>query len=204
MIGFYCIAFIECVLAGKTLLDYANLFSLNDYKKNHKIIYKYFKDIYDKPWFQTKKIHEKRNYPFNEIKHNDLISEKRKKKCKALNFFEHFLVFASSVSGCVLISAFGSLVGVPVGTASSAVGLKICAVTAGIKKYNLIIQKKRKNMIKQYCQEKLRQIEFLISKALMNSCVSHDVFISVNNVLRRYNEIKKKIKNLQNTVEYII
>ena len=51
MIGFYCIAFIECVLAGKTLLDYANLFSLNDYKKNHKIIYKYFKDIYDKPWF---------------------------------------------------------------------------------------------------------------------------------------------------------
>ena len=38
----------------------------------------------------------------------------------------------------------------------------------------------------------------------MNSCVSHDVFISVNNVLRRYNEIKKKIKNLQNTVEYII
>ena len=28
----------------------------------------------------------------------------------------------------------------------------------------------------------------------MNSCVSHDVFISVNNVLRRYNEIKKKSK----------
>ena len=26
----------------------------------------------------------------------------------------------------------------------------------------------------------------------MNSCVSHDEFISVNNVLRKYNEIKKK------------
>ena len=40
--GFYCIAFIKYMLAGKTLLDYINLFSPNDYKKNGKIIYKYF------------------------------------------------------------------------------------------------------------------------------------------------------------------
>ena len=46
MCGFYCIAFIEFMLAGKTLLDYTNLFSLNGYKKNDKIIYKYFKDKY--------------------------------------------------------------------------------------------------------------------------------------------------------------
>ena len=45
MCGFYCIAFIE-KLAGKTLLDYTNFFSPNDYKKNDKIIYKYFKDKY--------------------------------------------------------------------------------------------------------------------------------------------------------------
>ena len=37
----YCIAFIEYMLAGKTLLDYTNLFSPNDYKENVKIIYKY-------------------------------------------------------------------------------------------------------------------------------------------------------------------
>ena len=46
MCGFYCIAFIECMLAGKTLLDYTNLFFQNVYKKNEKIIYKYFKDKY--------------------------------------------------------------------------------------------------------------------------------------------------------------
>ena len=46
MYGFYCIAFIECMLAGKTLLDYTSLISPNDYKKNDKIIYKYFKDKY--------------------------------------------------------------------------------------------------------------------------------------------------------------
>ena len=32
------------MLAGKSLLDYTNLFSPNDYKKNDKTIYKYFKD----------------------------------------------------------------------------------------------------------------------------------------------------------------
>ena len=36
MFGFCCIVFIECMLAGKTLLDYTNLFSPNDYKKNNK------------------------------------------------------------------------------------------------------------------------------------------------------------------------
>ena len=44
MYGFYCLVFIEYMLAGKTLLDYTNLFSLSDYKKNDKIIYKYVKD----------------------------------------------------------------------------------------------------------------------------------------------------------------
>ena len=48
MWGFYCIAFIEYMLAGKTLLDCTKLFSANDYEKNDKIIYKYFKDKYIK------------------------------------------------------------------------------------------------------------------------------------------------------------
>ena len=44
MCGFYCITFIEYILAGKTWLDYTNLFFPNDYKKNDKTIYKYFQD----------------------------------------------------------------------------------------------------------------------------------------------------------------
>ena len=48
MCGIYCIAFIENMLAEKTLLNYTNLFYPNDYKKNDKMIYKYFIDKYDK------------------------------------------------------------------------------------------------------------------------------------------------------------
>ena len=45
---FYCIAFTEYMLLGKHLFDFTNLFSPNDYKKNEKIIYKYFKEKYGK------------------------------------------------------------------------------------------------------------------------------------------------------------
>ena len=52
-------------------------------------------------------------------------------KCDALNYFETFFVFVSAFSGCVWISAFASLVGIPVGISSSAIGGKICAITVG-------------------------------------------------------------------------
>ena len=41
-------------------------------------------------------------------------------------------------------------------------------------------------------KDKLNRIEVLISKALINSDISHDEFVSVNNVLREYYEMKKK------------
>ena len=48
--GFFCITFIEYMLEGKTLLDYTNFFFPNYYKKNDKIIYRYFMDRYVKSW----------------------------------------------------------------------------------------------------------------------------------------------------------
>ena len=43
MCELYFIVSIEYILPGRTLLDYTNLFSPNDYKKYDKVIYKYFK-----------------------------------------------------------------------------------------------------------------------------------------------------------------
>ena len=42
MCGYFCIRFIDFMLKGKSLLDYTNLFSPNDYEKNDKITLKYF------------------------------------------------------------------------------------------------------------------------------------------------------------------
>ena len=150
--------------------------------------------------FRIKTIDKTRNYLLEEIKHNGLMSKKYKKFRRNLNYFKYFLVFVSAVTGCVSISAFSSLVGIPVDIMSSVVELKICSFTAGIKKYRSIIKEKRKKHGKVVFlgKVKLDTIDVLISKALIDSCISHDEFVLLNNALRKYNERKNKSKRLWN------
>ena len=74
------------------------------------------------------------------------------------------------------ISAFASLVGIPIGITSSAIGLKLCAITAGIKKYKSIIKKKKKKRDKIVLLAKTKLIKVFICKALIDSYFSHDDF----------------------------
>ena len=137
------------------------------------------------PEFRSRKIYETRNYLIDEVKHNDLMSGKYKKSCKYLKYAEHLLILASAITGCISISAFASLDAIPVVITSSVVGIKVLAVTAGIKKYKSAIKKKKKHdKIVLLGKDKLNIIELLISKALIDSDISHDEFASVNNVLK--------------------
>ena len=72
------------------------------------------------------------------------MSRKFKKVCTSLNYIEHFLILSSTITECISISAFDSLLGIPIVITSSAIGLKICTITAGIGKYKSIIMKKKK------------------------------------------------------------
>ena len=101
--------------------------------------------------------------------------------------------------GCVFISAFDSLFGILIRITSSAIRLNIFAITATIKKCKSIIKKKKKkhDKIVLLAKSKLNSIEVLISKALINSDISHDEFVLVNKVLKGYNDMKEEIKNLK-------
>ena len=148
--------------------------------------------------FRLKNIDETRNYLIEEINRNELMSKKHKKVCTTLNYIEHFLILASTITGCISISAFASLIGILIGITSSAIGLKICAITAGIKKYKSIIKKKKKKHDKTVllAKSKLNSIGVLISNALIDSIISHNEFVLIN-VLKEYDEMKKEIKNLK-------
>ena len=61
-----------------------------------------------------------------------------------MNYIEHLRISISTITGCVSISAFAPLVAIYIVITSSAVGLKIYVITAGIKKYKSIIKKKKK------------------------------------------------------------
>ena len=76
------------------------------------------------------------------------MNEKHKKVCTILSYIEHLFILAFSVTEWVSISAFGFLVGIPRGSSSSRVGLKLCAITTGIKKYKSKLTEQRKNMKK--------------------------------------------------------
>ena len=112
---------------------------------------------------------------------------------KTLIYIKHFLILDSAITGCISISAFASLLGIPVGITSFAIGLKIYAITAGIKYKSIIKKKKKRNdKIVLLAKAKLNTIEVLI-----DSNISYDEFALINNMLKEYDDMKEEIKNLK-------
>ena len=75
--------------------------------------------------FRLKNIDETRNYLIEEINWNEFTSKMYKKVCITLSYIEDFLILASAITGCVSISSFTSLVGIPKGIMISATPLEI-------------------------------------------------------------------------------
>ena len=98
--------------------------------------------------FRLRSIDETRNYLIEEINRNELMSKKQKKVCATENYMEHFLTLGSAIIESVSIFSFASLVGISIEITSCAIGLKICVITAGIKKNNSIMKKIKRSMIK--------------------------------------------------------
>ena len=115
------------------------------------------------------------------------MSNRHKKVCRVLNYIDHLLTVTSAITVCVSIFSFASLVGIPIGVTGSANGFKICAITAGIKKYKSIIKKNKKKHDEMVliAKSKLSSIEVLGSKTLVNSNISHDKFVLINNMLKK-------------------
>ena len=126
--------------------------------------------------FRLKKIDEIIIYLIEQINRNELMSKKYKNVCRILNKIDHLLIVISTNNRCITISAFASLVGIPIGVTSSEIRLKICAITAGIKKYSSIMKKKKK---KHEEIALLVLLEVLIFITLIESNISHDEFVLI-------------------------
>ena len=117
-----------------------------------------------------------------------------------MNYTDHSLIAISTYTGCVSIFVFASLVDIPIGITCSAIGLKICVITARVKKYKSIIKKKKQkhDKIVLLAKSKVNSIELLISTALIDSNISHDEFVLIHNILKEFHDIKEEIKNSNN------
>ena len=67
-----------------------------------------------------------------------------------------------------------------------------------MSKKSIIKKKEKKNdKIVLLAKTKSISIEVLISKALINSNISHDEYVLINDALKEYNDMKREIKNLK-------
>ena len=50
---------------------------------------------------------------------------------------------------------------------------------------------------------KLNSVEVLISKVLVDSVISHDEFVLMNNVLKEYNKMKEETKKFEDLISLL-
>ena len=81
---------------------------------------------------RSKNIDKTINYFIEEAKQNEMMSMNHKMLCTTLNYIEHIFTLVSAITGCILIFALSPLVGISIEITSSAIGIKICAITTGI------------------------------------------------------------------------
>ena len=147
---------------------------------------------------RLKNVNETKNYLIEEINRKELRSKKQKKVCTTLNYIEHFLNLTSTITGNISISTFASLFDIPIGITSSAIGLKYFTITVEIKTSIINKKKKKHDIILLLAKSKSYSIKVLISKAVIDSVISHDEFVLINNELKEYEEIIGEIKNCNN------
>ena len=52
-------------------------------------------------------------------------------------------------------------------------------------------------------KSKLNSVEVLISKVLVDSVISHDEFVLMNNVLKEYNKMKEETKKFEDLISLL-
>ena len=110
MCRYFCIEFIDYMLKGKTLLDYTNLFSPNDFKKNDRIIKRIFKnniiELTDVNKFRLDEINKIRDYFNNEIKERKDIIKKVNKYLVSFDYLDKIFFTLSASFGTLSIASY--------------------------------------------------------------------------------------------------
>ena len=201
MCRYFCIEFINYILKGETLLDYTNLFSPNNFKKNDQVIKRILRmnnlnvtELTNVNKYRLDEVNKIRDYFNNEIKERKDIIKKLNKYIISFDYLDKIFITLSASFGTLSIASYASVVGTPAGIAGSSLTL-IFTIGTGISKSLLKVTKERKkkdNKIIALAKNKLNTIDTLLSSALNDSEISHEVF---TNIITERN-ISENIKEL--------
>ena len=102
------------------------------------------------------------------------MSKKHKKTCRVLNYFDYPSYYNFKNYWIHYYSCFCFLVGISIGNADSVIKFLKCVITAGTKNFKSKIKKNKHHKVVLLAKSKLNSIEVLISKALIDSNISHN------------------------------
>ena len=155
MCGYFCMEFINDMLKGKTLLDYTNLFSPNDFKKNDRIITRIlrmnnFIELTDVNKHRLDEINKIRDCFNNEIKERKDIIKKLNKYLVSFDYLDKIFITLSASFGTLSIASYASVVGIPAGITGASLTL-VFTIGTGISRSLLKLAKKKekRNIIKK-------------------------------------------------------
>ena len=123
------------------------------------------------------------NYFHQEINQRKSCSKKLNKYVTAFDYIDKILIVLSATSSGACIISSASVVGAPVGIASTSFTLFFSLTTGIIKKLLSITEskKKKRDKILMLVKSKLDSIETLVSQALIDMEISHE---EVNAIIR--------------------
>ena len=210
MCGYFCIGFINFMFNGKSLTDYTNLFSPNDFNKNDDIILKYLfvrckmskanetSELKDLTKFRLDEINNIKEYFNTEIKERKDIIKKISKYIVAFDYADKVFITLSASFSTLSIVSYATVVGLPAEIAGASLPLTF-TVTTGVVKTLLNItrkKKKKRNKIITLARSKLNIIENLISQALIDFEITHEEFSKIIYEKNNYEQIKDNIKSV--------
>ena len=121
--GYFCVGFIDFMLKGKSITDFNNLFSPNNFFKNDDIILNYFKmgesaNMYPNLNHQQRcrfnEINKIKDYFIAEIRERELMSKRLSKYIASFDYFNKSLIVLSARSPSISIALFATVTGAPV------------------------------------------------------------------------------------------
>ena len=148
--------------------------------------------------YRLDEINKIRDYFNNEIKERKDIIKKLNKYLVSFDYLDKIFIALSASLVTLSIASYASVVSTPAGIAGSSLTL-IFIIGTGISKSLLKVSKKRKkkhNKIIALAKNKLNMIDTLLSSALNDSKISHEVFSNIITEPNIYENIKENIKEL--------
>ena len=160
-------------------------------------------NLTDQTKFRLNEISKIENYFNQEINQRKPCTKKLSKYVATFDYINKILIVLRATSGRVCIVSSVSVVGVPVGIAGESFTLIFSLTTRIIKRLLSITrnEKKKHEKILMLAKSKLNSNETLVSQALIDMEISHEVFVLILKEKDKYEKMKENKSNVSEKQE---